>query len=195
MMTILKVFVIIFLCSHQGFCGIMIFTLTMILKNEIFNTRFITHTWWCAVSNPAEVASISLPFHVSLSAVVLFVRLSLHLWLQTLPPPVIVSNIDAQILQCKAQKPDRKTQILNSIRISHQWFLSPSKRKVRPSANVPFSHHIYISTALVLQHLKTSQNSRFPIFLDASFCLNVFTKMTVSKNETHFFSLSLSFLV
>lgn len=119
-------------------------------------------------------------------------RLSLHL-----PPPVIVSNIDAQILQCKAQKPDRKTQILNSIRITHQpkWFLSPSKRKVRPSANVPFSHHIYISTALVLQHLKTSQNSRFPIFLDASFCLNVFTKMTVSKNETHFFSLSLSFLV
>lgn len=182
MMTILKVFVIIFLCSHQGFCGIMIFTLTMILKNEIFNTRFITHTWWCAVSNPAEVASISLPFHVSLSAIVLFVRLSLHLWLQTLPPPPSTCNSlqhrrsDSTV---QSEKPDRKTQILNSIRISYQWFLSPSKRKVRPSANVPFSHHIYISTALVLQHLKTSQNSRFPIFLDASFCLNVFTKMTV----------------
>lgn len=122
-------------------------------------------------------------------------RLSLHL-----PPPVIVSNIDAQILQCKAQKPDRKTQILNSIRISHQpkWFLSPSKRKVRPSVSKCsiFTSYLYFnSTRAPTRHLKTSQNSRFPIFLDASFCLNVFTKMTVSKNETHFFSLSLSFLV
>lgn len=51
-----------------------------------------------------------------------------------------------------------------------------------------FTSYLYFnSTRAPTRHLKTSQNSRFPIFLDASFCLNVFTKMTVSKNETHFF--------
>ena len=175
----------------------MIFTPTLILKNEIFDTRFITHVKMCC-----EWSSRSCVRLVAFSRVI---ECSCSFCALVVPPAVTDSPSTCNSLQhrrsdstVQSKKPDRKTKILNSIRITHQpkWFLSPSKRKVRPSVSKCsiFTSYLYFNSARApTRHLKTSQNSHFPIFLDDSFCLNVFTQITVETQKMKLtFSLSLS---